>query len=180
MVCLWWLPFLYAGRYNLTVLDLLVWKSKEGSFTSLIGSLTLHRTVFTYVWDRYLAQCNFMLSVQFHLSFWLAQMCIIMMFTLGCAKVPIIRANMQTTQKRCHLFCLKQTVQHFYFPTSPDRYLCHSQIWKRKLERYQVCPKFSTHALSHTSSDKISSAFSGLYLDLDCCAPSPVTTTLSR
>ena len=84
MVCLWWSASLSAHRWDLTVLDLLVWKSKEGSFTSLIGSLALHWTAFTYVWDSYLAKYNFVLSVQFHVSFWPAQKCSFMIFTFRC------------------------------------------------------------------------------------------------
>lgn len=126
MVCLWWLAFLSAGRWDLTVLDLLVWKSKEGSFTSLIGSLALHWTSFSYVWDSSLATRNFMLSVQFHVSFWPAQKCRIMMFTLGCTTVSIIKANKQTTKKiPSVLFKLGNATCLFPYLPFPN---CHSQI----------------------------------------------------
>lgn len=80
----WWSALLSADRWDLTVLDLLVWKSKEGSFTRLIGSLALQWTAFSYVWDSHVAKCNFVLQMQFHVSFWPAQKCSSMIFSFRC------------------------------------------------------------------------------------------------
>lgn len=81
MLHFWWTVSLSAIHWALTVLDLLTWKSKEGSFTSLIGSLALQWTAFSYVQDSYVVKCNFVLSVQFHVSFWSAQSCSSMIST---------------------------------------------------------------------------------------------------
>lgn len=90
MVCLWWSAFLSSSRWDLTVLDLLVWKSKEGSFTTLIGSSALQWTASRYVWDSYLAKCHLVL-MQFHASFWPSQKCSIKTFIF--MRVPIIRED---------------------------------------------------------------------------------------